>query len=135
MHFCKGCNCARITDLTDKLETLKSGSYLGSTDQANEELVSAIEICHNAYRQIDQQMQEVMTSPFYTTYADHSVAQGKDESFIAKAGKKMVGGGALGAVVALALWFISALAPEFRREPEVAADVNEARKEKEAIET
>ena len=124
----------RITDLTDKLETLKSGSYLGDTDQANEELANAIEICHNAYEQIKLQMQEIMTSPFYTTYADHSVAQGKDESFLSKSAKKMIVGGVLGAFVALALWFISALAPEFRREPEVVADVSEARREKEAIE-
>ena len=124
----------RITDLTDKLETLKSGSYLGDTDQVNEELANAVEICHNAYQQIDLQMQEIMTSPFYTTYMDHSVAQGKDESFIAKAGKKMIIGGVLGALVALALWFLSALLPEFRREPEAAADVNVAHREEEAIE-
>jgi len=124
----------RITDLTDKLESLEANSELVSTDQATQELASAIEICHNAYEQINLQMQEIMTSPFYTTYADHSVAQGKDESFFAKAAKKMIIGGVLGALVALALWFFSALAPEFRRKPEVAADVNAAHREKEAIE-
>lgn len=124
----------RITDLTDKLEALKAGDNLAGTEQANAELTSAIEICKRAYEQISLQMQEIMTSPFYTTYADHSVAQGKSESFIANAGKKMVVGGVLGAFVALALWLISALAPELRREPEVAADANGTRREKEAVE-
>ena len=124
----------RITDLTDKLNTMQSGSYLGSTEQASTELANAIEICHKGYQQIDLQMQEIMTSPFYTTYADHSVAQGKDEGFISKSAKKMAVGAVLGALVALALWFISALAPEFRRGPEAAADADEARREKEAIE-
>lgn len=125
---------ARIVDLEDKLESLKANSEQADTEQASEELASAIRICQNAYQQINLQMQEIMTSPFYTTYADHSVAQGKDESFFAKAGKKMAIGGVLGALVALALWFISALAPEFRRKPEAAADVDGAHREKEAIE-
>ena len=46
----------------------------------------------------------------------------------------MVIGGVLGAFIALALWFISALAPEFRRKPEAEADVDGAHREKEAIE-
>lgn len=124
----------RITDLTDKLEALKAGGNLENTEQATAELSSAIEICKRAYQQINQQMQEIMTSPFYTTYADHSVAQGKNESFISKAGKKIVIGGVLGALVALALWFISAFVPELRSEPEAAVDANAARREKEAIE-
>ena len=124
----------RITDLTDKLEALKAGGDVVSTEQANEELASAVEICKNAYRQISLQMQEIMTSPFYTTYADHSVAQGKEESFISKSSKKMITGGVVGALVALALWFFSALAPELRRKPEAAADENVTHREKEAIE-
>ena len=125
---------ARIVDLEDKLESLKANSELADTKQASEELESAIRICQNAYRQIYLQMQEIMTSPFYTTYADHSVAQGKDESVFAKAGKKMAIGGVLGALVALALWIISALAPEFRRKPEAEAGVDGAHRVKEAIE-
>jgi len=125
---------ARIVDLEDKLESLKANSELADTKQASEELASAIRICQNAYQQIYLQMQEIMTSPFYTTYADHSVAQGKDESVFAKAGKKMAIGGVLGALVALALWIISALAPEFRRKPEAEAGVDGAHRVKEAIE-
>lgn len=123
----------KIVDLEDKLESLEANSALADTEQASEELTSAIRICQNAYQQINLQMQEIMTSPFYTTYADHSVAQGKDEGFFAKVGKKMVIGGVLGAFIALALWFISALAPEFRRKPEVEAGVDGAHREKEAI--
>jgi len=123
----------KIVDLEDKLESLEANSALADTEQASEELTSAIRICQNAYQQINLQMQEIMTSPFYTTYADHSVAQGKDEGFFAKVGKKMAIGGVLGAFIALALWFISALAPEFRRKPEVEAGVDGAHREKEAI--
>ena len=123
-----------ITELTGKLECLEANSELADTEQASEELESAVRICQNAYQQINLQMQEIMTSPFYTTYADHSVAQGEDESVFAKAGKKMVIGGVLGALVALALWVISALAPEFRRKPEVEAGVDGAHRVEEAIE-
>ena len=124
----------KIVDLEDKLESLKANNGLADTEQASEELASAIRICQNAYQQINLQMQEIMTSPFYTTFADHSVAQGKDEGLFAKTGKQMAIGGVLGALIALALWFISALAPEFRRKPEVEAGVDGAHREKEAIE-
>ena len=110
-----------ITDLQDKINSLNANTELASTEQASEELANAIEVCHNAYSQIKKQMEEIMGSAFYTTYADHSVAQGKTESFITASLKKVIIGAVAGIVIACGLWFLSALIPELRtKKPEDA---------------
>ena len=86
--------------------------------QAVAELAKATELCQTAYQSIRDQMEEITTSVFYTTYAEHSVAQGKTESFISAAAKKMIIGAIGGIVIACGLWFLSALAPEFRSKKE-----------------
>lgn len=115
-----------ITDLQDKLASLSANTELANTEQASAELSNAIEVCHKAYEEILAQMEEIITSPFYTTYADHSVAQGKSKSFISAAAKKMVVGGLAGLVIGCGLWFLSALAPEFRSKKEKEAKGKEA---------
>lgn len=101
-----------ITDLQDKIDSLNSNTELASTEQASTELTSAINVCHTAYLQIKRQMEEIMSSAFYTTYADHSVAQGKTVGFI-RGSMKLIIVGILGSlIVGFGLWFLSALAPE-----------------------
>lgn len=116
----------QITDLQDKIDSLNANTEQANTEQAAAELANAINVCHEAYEQINAQMEEIIESPFYTTFAEHSVAQGKSESFLTAAMKKIVIGAVLGAVIACGLWFLSALAPEFRGKKE------EESKEKEA---
>ena len=79
-----------------------------------------------AYEQIDAQMDEIMTSPFYTTYASHSQPQGKSESFLKGASKNMIIGAVVGVVIACGLWFLSALASEFRTRKEKDITAKEA---------
>lgn len=115
-----------ITDLQDKIDSLNANTELANTEQASEELANAIQVCHTAYSQIKRQMEEIMSSTFYTTYADHSVSQGKSESFISGSAKKVVIGAVLGAVIACGLWFISALIPELRTKKKEDAEGKEA---------
>lgn len=116
----------RITDLEDKIDSLNAVTEQAATDQASEELAKAVSVCHAAYEQIDAQMDEIMTSPFYTTYASHSQPQGKSESFLKGASKNMIIGAVVGVVIACGLWFLSALAPEFRTRKEKDITAKEA---------
>ena len=116
----------RITDLADKIDSLNAVTEQAATDQASEELAKAVSVCHAAYEQIDAQMDEIMTSPFYTTYASHSQPQGKSESFLKGASKNMIIGAVVGVVIACGLWFLSALAPEFRTRKEKDITAKEA---------
>ena len=104
----------RITDLEDKIASLTANTESSGTDQASEELANAVQVCHEVYRQIYDQMKEITGSAFYTTYAEHSVAQGKSEGFLAAASKPVTMGAGVGVLIACCLWFLSALAPEFR---------------------
>lgn len=117
---------SRITDLEDKIDSLNAVTEQAATDQASEELAKAVSVCHAAYEQIDAQMDEIMTSPFYTTYASHSQPQGKSESFLKGASKNMIIGAVVGVVIACGLWFLSALAPEFRTRKEKDITAKEA---------
>ena len=109
---------ATIADLEDKIAGLTAAGESADATQAITELVNAVELSQAAYQSIRDQMEEITTSVFYTTYAEHSVAQGKTESFISAAAKKMAIGAIGGIVIACGLWFLSALAPEFRSKKE-----------------
>ena len=81
---------------------------------ARDELVSCVESAKEMYRKIRDHMAEVFSASFYTGYARHTSAQGKTASVFSKAVRPMVIGAALGAVIAVVIWFIAGLAPEFR---------------------
>jgi hypothetical protein len=70
-------------------------------------------------------MQEIQRSPFFTTYLQHSTTSVSSKSFIAGAGKKMVLGGAAGLFIGLGLWFLAALAPEYRSGKKQTRDAEE----------
>ena len=118
-----------ITDLQDKLNSLSTVTELADIDQANNELANAIEVCEKVYGEIRQQMEEIFDSAFYTNYADHTASEGKTESFITGSMKKVLIGAFAGIVIACGLWFISALAPEFRSRKENELQGKEATKE------
>ena len=88
------------------------------TEQASEELANAVNVCHQIYVQIYDHLREIESSAFYTTYAECSVAQGKTESFIRGAAKKVAIGAIGGLVIACGLWFLSALMIELRGKKE-----------------
>lgn len=112
----------RITNLQDKISHLNNSTEHPDVSLVNDELADAVEVCRTAYSQILEQLEEIMASTFYTTYAGHTEAQGEAVSFIVGAWKKVLLGAVAGAAVACVLWFLSALSLEFqprkRKEPE-----------------
>ncbi len=85
----------------------------------------------NLYNSVRAHMTELFTSPLFTTYSEHSAPQGEAVNFLKASWKKMIIFGVVGAVVACGLWFLAALAPEFRRNredngPKAKADGKEA---------
>lgn len=111
----------QIADIEDKLEKLdatRADSTLAmDSTKAEAELTTVMDICRRAYDQISEQFQEIMDSPSFTTYIDHSVAQGKS-SGLSSAAKKVVIGGVAGLFIACCFWFLSGIAPEFRLKKE-----------------
>ena len=106
----------QISDLKDKLDRLSDTSAAAAydSDKTTNELASVLSVCEKAYDQICEQFEEIMESPFFATYATHSVAQGESRSFLSANVKKMAIGGVAGLVIACGLWFCSGIAPEFR---------------------
>ena len=102
-----------ISDLEDKIANLRSSTGIEAVDEARDELDLAVSLIEEIYAQIRDQFQEIMTSVEFTSYANHSVAQGRSLGFLSAAAKSMAIGGAVGLVIACGLWFVSALAPEF----------------------
>ena len=60
-------------------------------------------------------MEELFESPLYTTFEEHSMPQGKEQSFLAASSQKMIIGAVVGLVIACGLWFLAGLAPEFSK--------------------
>jgi hypothetical protein len=119
----------RIADLESKITSLKTGDTQASqedVDTAVAELKETLENCRNIYDGVNEHMKELMASAFYTDYAEHTVPQGKLDNFLVANLKKMLIGAAVGAVLACGLWFLAALAPEFRRNRKEDDDVPEA---------
>ena len=118
-----------IADLNRKIDHLKSGSAVSAennSEVSTEELQKAITACREVYNGVLAHMTELINSTFYNTYTEHTVPQGKVPSFITANLKKMLIGGAVGIVLACGLWFLAALAPEFRRNRKDDEDGKEA---------
>ena len=121
-----------IADLQYKLDSLYAAGD-GSAESADQqtataELAEALRVCKAVYGQIQEQLKEIQTSAFFTSYAQHTVAQGKTASFLAANTKKMLIGGVAGLVVACGLWFLSALAIEFQMRKDEDGQEKEALK-------
>ena len=101
-----------IIDLQDKIQLMNDNQNSSNTEAAMTELQSAIAEMQNIYQMIYRHFQDVMESPFYTNLAEHSSAQNNSKGFLANAGKKIAIGGVLGILIALGLWFMSALGEE-----------------------
>ena len=79
------------------------------------ELQKSIAACREIYDGVLAHMKELTESTFYITYSEHTVPQGKLPNFLAANMKMMLIGAVAGIVIACGLWFLAALAPEFRR--------------------
>lgn len=117
---------ATLSELQTNIDRLNDGTQQPADESINEELDNAVTLCHSTYNRIKRQMTEIMDSTFYTTYAEHSVAQGQTQNFIVGSWKKMALGGAAGIALACFMWFVSALAMEFRLRRKDAGEEKEA---------
>ncbi len=110
----------QIADLKDKIANLSADTSASAASEqavsdAEAELEKTIEACRTVYEGVRTHMEELMSSAFYTDYAEHTVPQGKVQNFLSASLKKMIIGGVVGAILACGLWFLAALAPEFQR--------------------
>ena len=109
-----------IADLSDKIANLTADSEKATAAEsdlatAEESLQQTMASCRAVYEGIKAHMEELIDSPFYTTYAEHTEPQDKLQNFISANLKKMIIGAIAGAVIACGLWFLAALAPEFKK--------------------
>lgn len=108
-----------IAELQDKISNMVSGDAAASSEDMKEliteELNRTVETFRSIYNQVVSHMEEIQQSGFYTMYAEHTEAQGKLDNFLKANVKKMLIGAVVGALLACGLWFLAALAPEFRK--------------------
>ncbi len=119
-----------IADLNDKIQNLEAMSDKASgalNEEIEGELKKTVAACTQVYQSVRTHMEELQSSPFYTTYIEHTDAAGRLPGFLAANIKKLLIGGVAGAVIALGIWFLAALVPEFTR------NVKEEEKEKAVI--
>lgn len=116
---------ATIVDLQDKISSLEAATGLAevaaeqeSIQSASAELQTAIDASLAVYNAIREHMVELMAQPLFTTYAAHSASLGRVDNFLKASMKNMIIGAVAGAVIALGLWFLSGLAPEFSHKRE-----------------
>ena len=91
------------------LNAFKAGAKSVLSVDISEEAVDLIKDNIRAH------MTELFESPLFTTSTEHSAPQGKTQNFLQASAKKMIIFGVAAAVVACGIWFLAALAPEFRR--------------------
>ena len=105
-------------EIQNKLDRLSGYTQLSEIKDVEKELKNAIASVKGIYESLRAHMMELFESPLYTTYSEHSAPQGESVNILKASSKKMIIFGAVGAVVACGLWFLAALAPEFRRNRE-----------------
>ena len=115
-----------IAEIQNKLSRLEAMSGTNDTSEAEKELQYSVRLIQTTYEEITAHMEELIASPIFSTYAEHSNPQGKTVSFITASAKKMLIGGGVGLVLALGLWFLAGLAPEFRHNSAKAQSGKEA---------
>ncbi len=108
---------ATIADYTDRITKLDAATETAVSEEIEEELKRSLVSAQNLYESIRAHMEELFTSPMYTTFEDHSAAQGKLPSFLTASAKKMIIGAVAGVVIACGIWFLAALLPEFSKKP------------------
>lgn len=104
-----------IAEMQNKLDRLSGYTKQAEIKDAEAEIQNAIVNVKSLYDSVRAHMTELFTSPLFTTYSEHSAPQGETVNFLTASAKKMIIFGVAGAVVACALWFLAALAQEFRR--------------------
>lgn len=118
---------ATILEYEDRIQRLEGQPGTAVTEEMETELARSASSARELYQNIKAHMEELFSSQMYTTFEDHSAAQGKTENFLAASAKKMIIGGVVGVVLACGMWFLAALAPEFskgRKEEETGKEAD-----------
>ena len=115
-----------VADYSDRINRLEALTETELTEEIEAELNRSVTTAQNLYGDIRDHMEELFDSPLYTTYEEHSMPQGKLQSFLTVSAKKMIIGGAIALVVALGLWFLAGLAPEFSKNRKAETNGKEA---------
>ena len=113
-----------IADYTDRITRLDAKTWTEVTPSVENELAHTMEAAQNIYNSIRTHMEDLFSSQMYTTYEDHSAAQGKVQNFITANLKKIIIFVVLFEALGCGLWFLAGLAPEFskgRKEKEATA--------------
>ena len=95
------------------IQRLEAAGTAEVTDEVEAGLSDSLVMAKALYTGIRNHMEELFESPMYSTYEEFSAPQGKTQNFLSASLKKMVIGAALGAVIALGLWLLAGLVPEF----------------------
>ena len=106
---------ATIADYTDRISRLDATKETAISEAIETELARSLSSAQGLYEEIRAHMGELFTSPMYTTFEDHSAAQGILPGFLSASLKKMIIGGVVGAVVACGLWFLAGLLQEISK--------------------
>ena len=118
----------RIEDLQDKIAVLKGEGGIAYDESVAQELKTVLDTCLLVQEGIRDHITELQQTTGYNAYAEHTVPQGKSDSFLSANMKKIIIGAVAGAVIGCGLWFLAGLAPEFRRNREDSEDRKEAQK-------
>ncbi|MBR3402268.1 MAG: hypothetical protein IKG67_08540 [Parasporobacterium sp.] len=123
---------AEITDIQTRITALINARNTVTeeeTEEAKKELERLAGICSEINDQVRAHMEEVFSSSFYNTLAEHSTALGRSKSFLEASAKNIILGVIAGAVVGCVIWFFGAVLPEFshqrKEEPEPAEETKE----------
>ena len=103
-------------DYEDRILRLEAAEETQVTEDIEAELICSIATAQSLYDQVRDHMEELYESPLYTTFEEHSVPQGKEESFLAASAKKMILGAIAGLIIGFGIWFLAGLLPEFSKD-------------------
>ena len=106
---------ATILDYEDRIQRLEAQQGTEVTEAVETELARAVTLAQELYQGIRSHIEELFTSQMYTTFEDHSAAQGKAENFLVASAKRMIIGGVVGVILACGMWFLAGLIPEFSK--------------------
>ena len=118
-----------IANLNEKIRQMTENAGQADTQAYDEELERILASCTKCYDRVNSQLKEITTSAFYTTYLEHSSAEGKAVNFIVGAMKKLIIGIFAGLVIGFGIWFLAALLPEFKGKKRETVDGEEAAKQ------
>ncbi len=124
---------ASIADYEDRIRRLDAAKETEVSEEVEAELARSLASAQEMYNSVKAHMEEVFASRMYTTFEDHSAAQGKLPSFLAASLKKMIIGGVVGAILACGLWFLAALIPEFSKNSEFRIQNSELKGTKKSL--